>query len=227
MVFDTHKDSAALAVWLAKHVAKLLSDAVQKTGSASIAVSGGGTPKLFFAELSRQEIDWQNVTITLVDERWVEGTSDRSNAKLVNDLLLQNNATQATFLPLFNADIKASQIDTIDGKYKSLLPFDVVILGMGGDGHTASFFPGGNKLSAATDLKSEKILIDMEAEGAGEPRVTFTLPPLIKTGETILHIEGAGKKQVLEEASIQGDDDALPIRHVLKNCPDLRIVWAP
>lgn len=227
MVFETHKDNTALATWLAQHVGKLLATGIAKTGNASIAVSGGGTPKKFFIELSKQEIEWKNVTITLVDERWVEGTSPRSNAKLVKDLLLQNFAAAATFLPLFNRDIKASQINTIDQKYKSLLPFDAVILGMGGDGHTASFFPGGNKLSAATDLKSKDILIDMEAEGAGEPRVTFTLPPLINAGEIILHIEGAGKKQVFDEAKNEGDANALPIRHVLNNCHDLRVVWAP
>lgn len=226
MKFKTHIDSKALAEWLGEHVAKLLSDAVVQNGSASIAVSGGGTPKLFFTELSKQDIDWQNVTITLVDERWVDATSDRSNAKLVNDLLLQNYAANAKFLPLFNADIKASQINDIADKYKALLPFDVVILGMGGDGHTASFFPDGNKLSDATDLNATNILIDMEAEGAGEPRVTFTLPPLINAGETILHIEGARKKQVFDEAKNKGDANALPIRHVLNNCPDLRIVWA-
>lgn len=227
MKFETHKDGITLAKWLAGHVAKLLAKSIAKNGSASIAVSGGGTPKLFFSELSAQNIDWQNVTITLVDERWVEGTSDRSNAKLVHDLLLKDRAASATFLPLFNADIKASEINAIDEKYKSLLPFDVVILGMGGDGHTASFFPGGNKLSEATDLKAKNLLIDMEADGAGEPRVTFTLPPLINAGETILHIEGAGKKQVFDEANNKGDADALPIRHVLYNCPDLRVVWAP
>ena len=67
----------------------------------------------------------------------------------------------------------------------------------------------------------------MEAKGAGEPRVTFTLPSLISASEIILHIEGAGKKQVFDEANNKGDADALPIRHVLNSCPDLRIVWAP
>lgn len=227
MEFETHKDRIGLAKWLAEHVASLLEEGIAKNGSASIAVSGGGTPKLFFIELSKQTIEWDKVTITLVDERWVEGTSERSNAKLVNDLLLKDQAENATFLPLFNADIKASEINVIDEKYRSLLPFDVVILGMGGDGHTASFFPGGNKLSEATDLDVKNILIDMEAKGAGEPRVTFTLPSLISASEIILHIEGAGKKQVFDEANNKGDADALPIRHVLNSCPDLRIVWAP
>lgn len=226
MKFETHIDSNALAVWLSEHVAKCLGEAIAKNGRASIAVSGGGTPKLFFVELSKQDIDWQKITITLVDERWVDGTSDRSNAKLVNDLLLQNHASKAQFLPLFNAGINASQINEIADKYKKLLPFDVVILGMGGDGHTASFFPGGNTLSAATDPNAKNILINLEAEGAGEPRVTFTLPPLVNAVETILHIEGAGKKQVFDEANSNGDADALPIRHVLNNCPDLRVVWA-
>lgn len=227
MKFETHIDSNALAVWLSEHVAKSLGDAVTKNGHASIAVSGGGTPKLFFAELSKQDIDWQKITITLVDERWVDGNSERSNAKLVHDLLIQNHASNANFLPLFNADINASQINDIADKYKALLPFDVVILGMGGDGHTASFFPGGNTLRDATNPNTADILIDLEAEGAGEPRVTFTLPPLINAGETILHIEGAGKKQVFDEANNKGDADALPIRHVLNNCRDLRVVWAP
>lgn len=227
MIFETHNNSNELAQWLAEHVAKLLTDSILKKGNATLAVSGGGTPKQFFVDLSQQEIDWENVIITLVDERWVDGSSDRSNAKMVGDLLLQNSAASARFLPLFNKNINASKIGSIADKYKALLPFDVVILGMGADGHTASFFPGGSKLSEATDPNSDAILISMEAEGAGEPRVTFTLPSLVNAGEIILHIEGEVKKQVLDSALIKGDPDELPIRHVLNACPDLKIVWAP
>lgn len=227
MNMQKHNDKLELANWLANHVAQKLKAAIEKTGKASLAVSGGSTPVRFFAALSKQSLNWNSVYITLVDERWVPDNHERSNAKMVKELLLVDNASKANFLPLFQEGKNTSQIQEIEKEYASLLPFDVVILGMGGDGHTASFFPNGTKLSQATDPNTENLLIDIEAEGAGEPRVTFTLPALCSAAELILHIEGDEKKAVLEEAQKAGDANLLPIRHILRSNADLSIVWAP
>jgi 6-phosphogluconolactonase/glucosamine-6-phosphate isomerase/deaminase len=107
-------------------------------------------------------------------------------------------------------------------------PISAVILGMGGDGHTASFFPGGDNLSAAIDLETNEMFSSMRAAGAGEERITFTLPPLLNAGLLALHIEGEAKAKVLQEAMGDGATEDLPIRAVLRqDRTPLNIYWCP
>lgn len=224
------KDGAALADGLADRVAAALSDAVAARGSASIAVSGGSTPKAFFKALSSRDIDWSNVTVTLVDERFVPADNPRSNHLLVADNLLQDKAKAAGFLPLYrdtgNAE-EAAKIVTADAEALGR-PFDVAILGMGTDGHTASFFPGGSKLAEAISPDTPRGVITMEAEGAGEPRLTFTFASLQDARLLVLHIEGQGKKDVLAAAESDGPETDMPIRAVLRRAATpVDIYWAP
>lgn len=206
----------ALAENLARDVAEELWRAIEAKGKATLAVSGGSTPKLFFDKLSQADLPWHRVTVTLVDERQVPESSERSNAKLVREHLLKNKAAAASFVPLFgNADAAKTQ------------PFDVAILGMGSDGHTASFFPGGDHLAEALDPDSGKSLIEMSAPGSGEPRLTFTLPVLESAGRLKLHIEGADKKQVLEKALGHGPAEDMPVRAVLRSATPLTLYWCP
>jgi 6-phosphogluconolactonase len=193
-----------LAEALAQRVARALSAGISRNGNAVLAVSGGTTPQLFFQHLSKREIAWDKVSITLVDERDVPETSERSNARLVKQALLQNHAAKARFVPLY-ANPTAEKIGD----------FDACILGMGNDGHTASFFPGGNTLAEAINPATTKSLITMEAPGAGEPRLTFTLPRLTKAKFLALHIEGAEKSRVLASALAGDDKMQMPVRAVL------------
>jgi 6-phosphogluconolactonase len=206
----------ALAEGLADRVSRGLSRAISRKGEAVLAVSGGTTPRLFFEYLSREDITWDKVTITLVDERQVDEDSDRSNARLARQHLMQNHAAHARFMPLFRNEFAASALEP-----------DVVVLGMGEDGHTASFFPGGNKLADALNLKNTTALITMAAPGATEPRLTFTLAHLLKAKVLCLHIEGEGKKAVLEKAIAGSDVHAMPIRAVLQADRPLEIFWCP
>ena len=206
----------ALASGLADRVARGLSRAISRTGSATLAVSGGTTPTLFFEHLSREPITWEKVTITLVDERQVDEDSPRSNARLARHSLLQNNAMAARFVPLFRNELAASALD-----------LDVVVLGMGDDGHTASFFPGGDRLTQALDMKTVTALLPIQAQGAGEPRLTFTLPTMLKAKVLCLHIEGANKQAVLEKAIAGSDVLEMPIRAVLQSDRPLDIFWCP
>ena len=97
---------------------------------------------------------------------------------------------------------------------------------MGNDGHTASFFPGGDNLSAAVDPANKNLITFMRAKGAGELRVTYTFPVLVKAGFLALHIEGDDKMAVLEEAiSNIGNGDEMPVRHVLATAEHLQIYW--
>jgi 6-phosphogluconolactonase len=205
-----------LAQSLADRVARGLSRAISRQGHATLAVSGGTTPRLLFEHLSNEDITWNKVTITLVDERQVEEDSDRSNARLVRRHLMQNHAAAVRFVPLFHNEVAASTLEP-----------DVVVLGMGEDGHTASFFPGGNKLAEALDTKNTTALITMSAPGADEPRLTFTLSHLLKAKVVCLHIEGQSKQAVLEKAVSGTDVQEMPIRAVLQADRPLEIFWCP
>ncbi|MDP3523901.1 MAG: 6-phosphogluconolactonase [Hoeflea sp.] len=227
----TEFDSGAeLAAALARRIAETLTLAIAARGQATLAVSGGSTPKVFFAALSREAIDWDKVTVTLVDERMAPPGDDRSNQRLVSLHLLQNQAAAAKFVPLYSASGDAAvvaaraaeAIDTLP------LPLDAAVLGMGTDGHTASFFPGGTTLAQVTDPASTTSVMAMEAPGAGEPRLTLTLPRLVEAGLVVLHIEGEAKKVVLARALEDGPETELPVRAVLRHATTpLEIYWAP
>ncbi len=206
----------SLSSALATDVANALRHHVRAKGSACLAVSGGTTPKLFFETLSRFDIPWSRITVTLVDERQVPETNPCSNARLVRENLLQNSAAGAEFVPLFkNPD--AENVATLD----------VVVLGMGSDGHTASFFPGGNNLSEALNPKSGKRIVEMSAPAADESRLTFTLPALLDASLLCLHIEGQEKRAVLNQALAEGPVEAMPVRAVLRSKKPLTLYWCP
>jgi 6-phosphogluconolactonase len=221
------EDGQALAATLATRIANDLRDAIDARSEATIAVSGGNTPKRLFERLSHEDLDWSRVTVTLVDERWVPDTDERSNARLVESLLLRHNAADADFVPLYaeapTPEAGIAQVRTRIGTMK--LPFDVAVLGMGSDGHTASFFPDGDRLSEALDLTNTAEVLPMRAPHAGEPRITFTLPVLLKARALFLHIEGPDKRVVLEQAEQPGS--SLPIASVLHRARQLEIYWCP
>lgn len=209
-------DGDTVAQALAQAVADDLRAALALRGEASVALSGGTTPRRFLQALSRQAMDWANVTVTLVDERWVDERHERSNARLVKEHLLQEAAAGARFVPLYRP---AASPDQVLAGVAAALParLDVAVLGMGGDGHTASFFPGGDRLAEAMDPDAPERVLPMRAPGAGEPRITLTLPVLRDAGRLYLHIEGGEKRQVLQQAlSGQGAGAGYPIRAVLQ-----------
>ncbi|MVT00478.1 6-phosphogluconolactonase [Devosia marina] len=222
-------DKATLAKELAEAVADRIRAAIAERGAAAIAVSGGSTPGKFFQALGKtKDIDWSKVVVTLVDERWVDETSDRSNALLVNEKMLQGPAANARFFPLYSGGEEPT--DAAIAKTNALmaelpLPFAAVILGMGSDGHTASFFPGGDTLDAALNASGPTLAI--RAPGAGEPRVTFTLPRLLETDGLYLHIEGEGKAEVLDAALGDGPVEDMPIRAVLRSGEPVTVYWCP
>lgn len=227
---ETFEDKGELAKALAGAVAERINTAIETRGSAVIAVSGGTTPAKFFAALGkRKDVDWEKVTVTLVDERWVDETSDRSNAGLVNEKMLQGPAAVAHFIPLYSGGAEpdaeamartAEALKAIEG------PLAAVVLGMGNDGHTASFFPGGDTLAEA--LTGTAPVLAIRAPGAGEPRVTLSLDRLLKTDGLFVHIEGEGKSAVLDTALGEGPVEDMPVRAVLRqDRVPVTIFWSP
>ncbi|MDH4415081.1 MAG: 6-phosphogluconolactonase [Rhizobium sp.] len=226
----TFESGATLAAGLADRVAAALSAAIAGHGEATLAVSGGSTPKAFFEALSARTLDWAKVKVTLVDERFVPEDNPRSNHLLVKTHLLKNEAAAAQFVPLYQPEATIEEAaKTASGIVPGMTkPFDVAILGMGTDGHTASFFPGGDHLDAALDLKQPRRVMTMEAPGAGEARLTLSFSALQDAGLLVVHIEGGDKKAVLDKALAGTDEKDMPIRAVLERAqttPD--IYWAP
>ena len=104
----------------------------------------------------------------------------------------------------------------------------VAVLGMGTDGHTASFFPHGDRLDDALDMATESRVLPMQAEGAGEPRLTLTLAALLDARFLALHIEGQEKRDVFDMALAGTDAGSMPVRAVLhQDKTPVHIFWAP
>jgi 6-phosphogluconolactonase len=220
-------ERAALAQTLAKTISSHLDEAIAQRGAAFLAVSGGTTPALFFAVLSKQKIDWDKVVVTLIDERFVPASSPRSNAGLVMANLLQNEAAPARFVPLYrdDADIDhAAQSDDVE--LRSLpWPLDVAVLGMGMDGHTASFFPDASDLETLLDPESKRIVLPVHAPSAGEPRLTLAAARIVEARFIALHIEGADKRSAFEAAAQEGEK---PIGAVIGMARrPVEVFWAP
>jgi 6-phosphogluconolactonase len=218
--FHSFPDPAALAGSLAATVADDLRIALTARGRASLALSGGNTPKRFLQALSLQALPWRDVVVTLVDERWVPESNERSNARLLRENLLHGLAAETRFLSLYRDTPEPEQ--ALAGIERDLAtlpsPFDAVVLGMGNDGHTASFFPGGDRLADALDPDTTSKVLPMRAPDAGEPRITLTLPPILAARHLYLHIEGAGKRHVLDAAVAGiGEGADYPIRKVLQH----------
>jgi 6-phosphogluconolactonase len=225
----TFANDAALAESFAQTVAANLRAGIDARGAALIGLSGGSTPREFLKHLSNQELDWNRVTVTLCDDRWVPPTSDRSNERFLRETLLLNKAANVRFVPLHidGPDPDAALPRVQANLAKLALPFDVIVLGMGSDGHTASLFPGGDRLAEATNPDTKTRALPMRAPDASEPRITLTLPTLIDTRALYLHIEGADKKSVFDQA-MTSDDSPAPIRTVLKASRVTPIVyWCP
>lgn len=218
----------ALAWMLAEQVAQELRHAIGARGKASLVVSGGSTPKPFFTYLKAHDLPWDKLWVTLADERWVDVASPDSNEKLVREYLwvegmhlvgMKNDAAQVT--------------DGVAACEKALgampHPFDVVILGMGDDGHTASLFPHMQHINEALDPENPaRCMAVLDAPKLPPARMTLTASALLDSRRIVVHITGDKKRSVLDEALKLGSAMALPIRAVLhQDKAPVDVYWAP
>lgn len=221
------ENKQALGEALAKQVAAWLREALAERGTAALAVSGGSTPVPFFHALAREPLAWESVTVTLVDERWVAETDDASNARLLREHLLTGLAQVAHFIPLVTdaPSPEAGQAQVEERLAALPASLDVVILGMGSDGHTASLFPGTPGLEQALDPEGRALCQGMCPPGASQERVTLTRPVIEAARHRVLHLAGEDKLVTLEQALANPDDiHAMPIRAFLR--AGLAVYWS-
>lgn len=222
-----HADAQASATALASTVAAQLRAAIAERGSASLVVSGGKSPIPFFAALRVLPLAWSQVWITLADERWVEPVSPDSNERLLREQLLQDAAAAARLVPLKSAfpTVEAGLATSTSALAAIPRPYDVVVLGMGEDGHTASLFPGSAGLPAALAMDDPGLLAAIVPTGAPHPRITMRLTTLLAARQIHLPLQGATKLAVYRRALALPDAQQWPIAAVLAQTMVPVTVW--
>lgn len=184
---------------------------IEKHGKASLAVSGGRTPKYIFPLLSKASLPWAKITLTLADERWVASDHIDSNEGLARRLLMQGAAAQAQFIGLkSNHDDPLLGQQTIESSLAGLAwPLDAIYLGMGEDGHIASLFPGGDWETC------DGRCVGVSATSSRQARMSLTPSALLEARKIYLVISGSEKCTVLERALQPGPVSKLPVRIIL------------
>ena len=222
MKLEVYPDREFLMLGLANVIAGQLADFLRREGRASLCVPGGTTPGPIFDTLSGVDLDWAKVAVFLNDERWVGEESPRSNTRLLRERLLRGKAAAASLIPLYAAaDVPEGKLDDLAEGLRPHLPISVLLLGMGADMHTASLFPGADRLAEGL-APDAPILLPMRAEAAGEPRITLTAPVLKGAMKIHILITGQEKRDALERALTLSPEEA-PVRAVLDNAT---VHWA-
>lgn len=228
LIEKKYADKAELNAQFSESIAALLRSGIEQNGRASLLVSGGRTPQPLFAELSKKALDWSKVDISLVDDRWVDTDHEASNEAMVRAHLLVNNAAAASFTGLKTPDEDAvNAVNTCTENLADIhTPFDVLILGMGEDGHTASLFPCSEQVDAGLDLRSGEQYIAVTPTTAPHQRMSLTLPAILSSRNIFLHLTGETKLDVLAQAQQVAAEREMPISAVLSRA-DVTLVWAP
>lgn len=202
---------------LSQSILANLQKAIDEKGKASLIVSGGSTPKPLFEKLRKAVFPWDKVSVGLCDERWVDVSKEESNEHFVKKYLLQEEAAKAHFTGMYckDTDVYTAQ-KVCSKKMKEMLsPFDVLILGMGTDAHTASLFPENIKLEEAFDLKNQNFCIAIEPITAPYTRMSLSRWAILGAKHIYIHFEGKEKFAVYEEAIAGEDMYMMPIRSIL------------
>lgn len=227
MVIGEQKFSTLVAAAnaLADDLASTAREAIASRGQCLLAVSGGTTPVHVFARLHQSKVDWERVTLTLTDERWVPKTHPESNEKLVRTHLLKGDALSTNFIPLFGGeDSPQTGQAACEERIKNLpLPFDAVYLGMGADGHFASLFPG----DPAIEI-SDCCCVAIPATEKRLARMSLTASILLNSQKIFLLFNGSDKYATFLETKKNGPLKELPLRLLFSQTQTpVHVLWAP
>lgn len=219
-------DGKALAATLAHDVAERLRQAIAHKGAACLVLSGGRSPVPFLEKLAGETLDWSNVTVSLADERWVPVAHADSNAGLLARHLFKGPAAKARFVGLYHyaENLEAAAV-LADQALAALPVIDVLVLGMGDDGHTASLFPASPNLDEGLDVRSARRCLPMLAPNVPRQRLSMTRALLASAGFIALSVQGPGKLATLRAALAAADPTEMPIRAFLHD--PLDIYWCP
>ncbi len=188
-------DPEALAAAVADRLDREVRDAVTSRGSAHLALSGGRTPKRAYELLAERAVAWRDVHLWYADERCVPPDHAESTHRLVHETLLARQPEGVTeHRVLGEMDDPDSAARAYAGELRSTI-LDVVLLGLGEDGHTASLFPYSTELDTFTG--GPRVLAVRDAPKPPPNRVTLTLETLGKARSLVLAVSGAGKRDAL------------------------------
>ena len=190
---------------LTNSIVDSLISSINLNGHASFVVCGGNSPLPLYNNLSKKDLDWSKVSIFLGDDRVVHADHPDSNNYLIHHNLLQNNAASASFYSLIDLKISIEDMKR---------PFDVVLLGLGNDGHFASLFPAQLGNADAFDITASPGLIISDQE-LGSPcykRISMNLSLLMDTRRCILLVPNENKRKIVEKAL---EDNQLPLHFLL------------
>lgn len=205
-VFQTFENKAALQQAAADWLADALRDAIARRGSAVFMGSGGRTPGPIYETLSQADLDWQQVHVGLCDERWVDVDHPASNGAMMARTLLQNEAAAASYTPMkITGDDPFAAVREVDELYQEAGLTDVMLLGMGPDAHTLSWFAGGRGYDDAIDSDTTSTVAAVEAvesdvTGPNLLRMTLTQPCVAYARNILLLITGEDKRAVFDSA---------------------------
>jgi 6-phosphogluconolactonase len=221
----------AWAATIAGRLEETLGEAVLANGRAAFAGPGGSTPSPIYARLAQADIGWSNIAVTLVDERYVPESSPESNARLIRDVLLQDKAAAASFIPLYTPEVTVDRAAAVAAHALGAATggrFDAVLLGMGEDGHICSMFPNSPTLKTllTPTLKPTALGVPHGRDGSAPTleRISINLPWLMQAERVILGLKGAAKREVFEMEA-EGDPAIQPIAALLANHVPLEVVW--
>jgi len=212
-----YDDADEFADAVAGDVGFIVESAVEARGDCLIALPGGNTPKPVFAKLAKAKLPWKKTTIIPTDDRLVEMSDEKSNIRLIAQSFI---ATGARVFPTASmiADHKLAG-NSADAKLQDLRwPPDLVWLGMGEDGHTASIFAGPDLDDALNAPKARRmvgVMPDPMPADAPVARVTLTRAAILSARAILITISGEKKKALLEQAIADGHSSKLPIGRVL------------
>jgi 6-phosphogluconolactonase len=218
-----YADDEMMAIDVANILAGELRTALDHEERVLFVVPGGSTPAPVFDALCDARLDWERVDVMLSDERWVPEVHVRSNTRLVRERLLTGRAAAARYLPLYaKAEEPEKVLAELESNIVPALPIDVLLLGMGSDMHTASLFPGGDRLEDALG-PTAPVLVPMRSEGIEDRRVTLSARVLNGAMTKHLVITGPAKRAALDRARASEPLRA-PVAAVLE---DMVVHWAP
>jgi 6-phosphogluconolactonase len=232
MDFSLHcfRESNAADVALASFVSHRLRTALAARQVASLVISGGRTPQGFFRQLSQERLDWSRVVVTLADERWVGEDSPHSNARTVRQGLLANAAAAARFIPLYHPAASAAESAALASDALRILPpvIDVVVLGMGDDGHTASLFQDSPHYHAALYDATPHACLAVSGKAPVRDRLTLSAPRLARCESLVAHFTGNAKWRTFSQV-IGSEPEAFPLGFLFNTttCTSKHVFWNP